>query len=580
MAQWSIERKVLAGFGLTVAALVAIGVVLTGTTLNLIGANAAAARTQQGLLALERIYSVTREAESRQRAYLLLGGADDAAARQAAVQRVQSLLEELSGHVVADETVRARLPALTQHLTTRMALLDAVIDARHRDGPEAAMRQLAASPGHDEMRQVQELVTAMEADLGQRLAHRQAAAQTAAARALALLGLLLVLVAAALVALYARIRRDARERQDSEERLRAVVETAGEGIITIDAAGRVGSFNPAAERLFGYRADEVLGRNVNMLMPEPDRSAHDGYLQRYLASGVPHVIGTGAQVTGLRRDGTPVPLHLAVTEMRLGTQRLFTGILHDLTEQRAAQQRQDELIDDLRNVNEELRSFAYVVSHDLKAPLRGIGSLADWLVSDYTDKLDDQGREYLALMKGRVTRMDALIDGILEYSRVGRVQQPPVEVDLNALVTDVLQMLAPPPQMAVHVEGPLPTVVGEQVRLQQVFQNLISNAIRHRDQPKGQVWVSCRDAGDDWQFSIADDGPGIEPRHHERIFQLFQVLTPRDRKESTGVGLALVKRIIETHGGRVWVEAQPGQGSTFHFTLPKQRPLTEGVPTP
>jgi CHASE3 domain sensor protein len=227
MAQWSIERKVLAGFGLTVAALVVIGVVLTGTTLNLIGTNAAAARTQQGLLALERIYSVTREAESRQRAYLLLGGDDDAAARQAAVQRVQSLLEELSGHVAHDETVRARLPALTQHLTARMALLDAVIDARRREGADAAMRQLAISPGHDEMRQVQELVTAMEADLGERLAQRQAAAQTAAARALALLGLLLVLVAAALVALYARIRRDARERRDSEERLRAVVETAG-----------------------------------------------------------------------------------------------------------------------------------------------------------------------------------------------------------------------------------------------------------------------------------------------------------------------------------------------------------------
>jgi len=513
MAHWSIERKVLAGFGLTVAALVVIGVVLTGTTLNLIGANAAAARTQQGLLALERIYSLAREAESRQRAYLLLGGDDDAMARQAAVQRMQSLLEELSGHVSDDDTVRARLPALRQHLQSRMALLDAVLNARRRDGLEAAVRQLATSPGHEEMRQVQELVTEMEADLGQRLTQRQATAQTAATRALALLGVLLVLVATALLALYARIRRDARERSDSEERLRAVVETAGEGILTIDSAGRVGSFNPAAERLFGYRADEVLGRNVNILMPEPHRGAHDGYLQRYLASGVPHVIGTGAQVTGLRRDGTPVPLHLAVTEMRLGTQRLFTGILHDLTDQRAAQQRQDELIQDLRNVNEELRSFAYVVSHDLKAPLRGIGSLADWLVSDYTDKLDDQGREYLTLMKGRVTRMDALIDGILEYSRVGRVQQPPVEVDLNALVADVLQMLAPPPQMVVRVEAALPTVVGERVRLQQVFQNLISNAIRHRDKPEGHVQVSCRDAGDDWQFSIADDGPGIEPRH-------------------------------------------------------------------
>jgi PAS domain S-box-containing protein len=350
------------------------------------------------------------------------------------------------------------------------------------------------------------------------------------------------------------------------------VETAVDGIITIDTSGRIESFNPAAARLFGYPADEVIGRNVSLLMPDPDRSRHDGYLRHYLDGGEPHVIGVGREVTAQHKDGSRIPIGLAVSEMHLGTRRLFTGILHDLTVRKRAEARQAELFDDLQAVNEELRNFAYVVSHDLKAPLRGIGSLADWLLSDYADKVDDQGREYLTLMKNRASRMDALIDGILEYSRVGRINETHVAVDLNALVAEVVQMLAPPPEVTVTVEGPLPTVVGERTRLQQVFQNLISNAIKHRDKPEGRIRIACTDAADAWKLSVADNGPGIEARHHERIFQLFQVLTPRDQKESTGVGLALVKKIVELYGGRVWLESRPGEGSTFFFTLPKSGP--------
>jgi PAS domain S-box-containing protein len=482
---------------------------------------------------------------------------------------MNTLVAELAGLTANDPQLRARLPELRQRIADRMTMLDAVLDARRRGGFEAGQRQLAASPGREEMRKLQELVVFMQGKLNTRLVQRQQAAQESAHRTLVMLGLLLVLVVAALTALYAHIRREAGERRQSEERLRAVVDTAGDPIITIDASGRIESFNPAATRLFGYPSAEAIGRNVSMLMPEPDRSQHDGYLRRYLESGKPHIIGVGRDVTAQRKDGSRIPVRLAVTEMRLGTRRLFTGILHDLTERKRAEARQVELIDDLQDANEELKNFAYVVSHDLKAPLRGISSLSDWLLTDYADKIDDQGREYLTLMKNRVSRMDALIDGILEYSRVGRINEMRVAVDLNTLVAETIQLLAPPPEVTVTVEGSLPTMVGERTRLQQVFQNLISNAIKHRDKPEGRIRIACSDAGDAWQFSVADNGPGIEARHYERIFQLFQVLTPRDQKESTGVGLALVKKIIELYGGRVWLESQRGVGSTFFFTLPK-----------
>jgi PAS domain S-box-containing protein len=574
MRKWPVETQVLAGFSLAIAVLGIVGASLYRTTVGFIDTSEAAARTQRALTALEGIYSLMNQAETRQRGYLLLGGAVDLAPRHAAVTRMKTLVAELAQLTADDPTVHARLPELERRIAERLTMLDAVLEARRTRGFEAGRRQLAASPGREEMHGLHELVVFLQGELGAHLAQREQAARQSAQRTLAMLGLLLALVMAALVALYAQIRREARERRESEERLNAVVATAVDGIITIDGRGVIDAFNPAAERLFGYREDEVRGQNVSRLMPEPERSRHDSHIRRYLETGEKRVIGMGREVLAQRRDGTEFPVELTVSELNVPGRRLFTGILRDISERKQAEAYRTELLYNLEAANEELKNFAYVVSHDLKAPLRGIGSLADWLHSDYAGKLDDQGREYLALMKSRVSRMDALIDGILEYSRVGRVKETRAAVDLNALVADVIHLLAPPAGVTIAVDGPLPTVVGERTRVQQVFQNLISNAIKHLDKPEGRIRIACTDAGNAWQLSVADNGPGIEARHHERIFQLFQVLTPRDQKESTGVGLALVKKIVELYGGRVWVESQPGKGSTFFFTLPKAGTLT------
>ncbi|OOG23932.1 hypothetical protein B1C78_09760 [Thioalkalivibrio denitrificans] len=576
MRQWQTESKVLAGFALAIVVLAVVGAGLYRTMVDFIDTSEAVAGSQKALTTLEAVYSLMNQAESHQRIYLLLGMTEYLDLRQETVARVHGQVTELVEMLGGDPELSAHLPELERLVGVRLALLDNVLEVRRTRGFQAGQWQLAASPGREEMRRLGEHVVFMQGELTAHLQQRQQAAQAGARRTLSMLGLLLVLAVASLTALYLRIRRESRDRRDGEQRLRAVVDTAADGIVTIDARGRIESFNRAAERLFGYAASEVIGGNVSRLMPEPERSRHDGYLKRYLDTGEARIIGTGREVTGLRKDGGLIPVSLAVSEVKLGARRLFTGILHDLTERKRAEQRQARLIGELHDANEELKNFAYVVSHDLKAPLRAVGSLADWLASDYADRLDDQGREYLDLMKSRVTRMDALIDGILEYSRVGRIQEMRTAVDLDTLVPEVVHLLAPPAGVQVTVEGPLPAVIGERVRLQQVFQNLIGNALKHLDKPEGHIRVACADDGDHWRFSVSDDGPGIEPRHQERIFQLFQVLTPRDRKESTGVGLALVRKIVELHGGRVWVESTPGEGAAFFFTLSKSGPPDRG----
>ena len=357
--------------------------------------------------------------------------------------------------------------------------------------------------------------------------------------------------------------------RESDARMRAIFDTAVDGIVTIDEGGIIERFNPAAERMFGYSEAEVVGNNVSMLMPSPYREAHDGYLAHYLQTGEKKIIGIGREVVGLRKDGTTFPMDLAVGETRLGERRMFAGTVRDISERKRAEEQRTLLVRELESANEELKNFAYVVSHDLKAPLRAIGSLADWLSADYADKFDAEGKEHMRLLVGRVRRMDSLIDGILLYSRVGRVKETALPVDLDRLVHEVIDLLAPPPNIVVTIENPLPTIVIEPTRIQQVFQNLLSNAIKYMDKPDGKIRLACVAEGSEWKFSVADNGPGIEERHFDRIFQLFQTLTPRDKVESTGVGLSLVKKIVEMYGGRVWVESSMGEGSTFFFTLPR-----------
>ncbi|MGW8392323.1 sensor histidine kinase [Pseudoduganella sp. HUAS MS19] len=359
--------------------------------------------------------------------------------------------------------------------------------------------------------------------------------------------------------------------QESEARMRAIFETAVDAIITIDEHGIIERVNPAAERMFGYPESEVLGRNVKILMPAPHREAHDGYLHHYMTTGEKRIIGKGREVQGLRRDGSIFPMDLAVTEMWLGGRRMFTGLVRDITERKHAEEKAQQLLQELTSANEELTNFAYVVSHDLKAPLRGIGSLADWLAHDYADKFNEEGKEHMRLLINRVHRMGALIDGILQYSRVGRIKEAVVPVQLEQLVAEVVDLLAVPAHIKVSVMPGMPAVTGEPTRIQQLFHNLVSNAVKYMDKPQGEIEVGWADEGGQWRFHVRDNGPGIAERHFERIFQLFQTLAPRDRVESTGVGLALVKKIVEMYQGRVWLESELGKGTTFYFTLPKKR---------
>jgi light-regulated signal transduction histidine kinase (bacteriophytochrome) len=224
---------------------------------------------------------------------------------------------------------------------------------------------------------------------------------------------------------------------------------------------------------------------------------------------------------------------------------------------------------ELKKSNQELNDFAYIISHDLKAPLRAIGSLTNWLNQDYRDKLDEQGQQLIDLLNQRTVRMHNLIEGVLNYSRISHIHHSMVKQDVNEIVKGVVADLNLPTTIQVKIGCVLPAVWFEETKLRQVFQNLIGNAAKYMNKEQGLIEVLCKEDEDFWWFEIKDNGPGIDESHYQRIFKIFQTLQPKDTFESTGIGLSIVKKIVEMGGGSIHLTSKLEEGTSFFFSIPK-----------
>lgn len=359
--------------------------------------------------------------------------------------------------------------------------------------------------------------------------------------------------------------------RERESLIRSILQSSAIGIITIDEQGRVESFNDRAEALFGYTREEVIGQNINRLMPPPYRGEHDGYLDTYGRTGQAKIIGLGRDVVARRKDGTTFPIHLSVSENNLGSRRLYTGMVIDITERKAAEEALQGYIEALKLSNEELEHFAYVASHDLQEPLRTVSSFARLLQQRYGEQFDADADEFIDFIVEGTERMQALIKALLSYSRVGRQDLKRMPVSVEKLVQrtlDGLRSMIDEAGAEISLSS-FPTVRADPVLLGLVLQNLISNAIKFRGAAPLRIHISCEKTGTMWRFAVCDNGIGIDMSYRDRIFEVFKRLHSRRKYAGTGIGLAVCKKIVERHGGRIWVESEPGKGATFLFTLPE-----------
>lgn len=347
---------------------------------------------------------------------------------------------------------------------------------------------------------------------------------------------------------------------DSEALYRSVVE-AVDGLIIINKDGVVEKFNPAIERIFGYKAQEVVGKQVTNLIPSLQPTSDNGYSDVCF------------EVEACRKDGSPFVADVTVATVDLSARKIFNIIVRDITVLAQAERERDQLIEKLTESNTQLEQFAYVASHDMQEPLRMIVTFSEILQEELGRKLDSGNKEYLNMVIGAGHRMQGIIADLLEYSRLGNNAVTEGIVDANAEIVHVKNNLNEliKGRDAVLTYGKLPQFKGNSIQFMRLLQNLVTNAIKYQPkdrQPK--VHVDVADEGSHWKFSVQDNGLGIDERFTKQVFVPFKRLHSWEQISGTGLGLSICKKIVENHGGTIWVTSTPGEGSTFYFTIAKR----------
>jgi PAS domain S-box-containing protein len=381
--------------------------------------------------------------------------------------------------------------------------------------------------------------------------------------------------------------------RESEEKYRTITGTAQDAIVMMDEQGDISYWNPAAERIFGYAPEEVIGKELHLLLgPQRYHQAYKKGFKTFRETGRGPALGKTLEFSAIRRDGTEFPIELSVTGIQIKGKRHATGIIRDITERKQAEEKLQRYAEELRAKNEEVRAFAYIVSHDLRAPLINLKGFSDELTyslkegKTLLDKciahIDEKDRdrfttifeqdvpEALEFITSSVSRMDSLINAILKLSRIERRELTPVPINMEELVKPILKSLTH--QVGQHrgkvAVGALPEVVADKTTMEQIMGNLLDNAVKYLDPGRpGKIEISAEGGSEETTFHISDNGRGIAKENLHKVFEIFRRAGKED-VQGEGMGLAYVRTLIRRHGGRIWCESEPDVGTTFSFTIP------------
>jgi PAS domain S-box-containing protein len=370
---------------------------------------------------------------------------------------------------------------------------------------------------------------------------------------------------------------DLSERKRQESRLRATIEGAPMAMLMIDAQGSIVLLNAETERLFGYDRDELRGQKVEVLVPERFRRHHPEHRSRFHTHPEARRMGEGRELFGLRKNGSEFPIEIGLSPVHTDLGTFVLSAIVDISERTrqanevllAANEALRRSNEQLERSNIELQRFAYIASHDLQTPLRSIASFVDLIRVTYGESLDEEGRTWIDRIVGSVRHLQELIRHLLDYSRIDSASRSFEAVPMHEVVVDAMNLLDAPIREsgATITSGDLPTVQGDRSQLVQLLVNLIGNSLKYRGPEPPRVEISSAEHANGWVFSLRDNGIGIAPRYHDKVFEIFQRLHNQQEYPGTGIGLAVCRKVVLRHGGSIWIESNEGAGTTFRFTI-------------
>jgi PAS domain S-box-containing protein len=470
-----------------------------------------------------------------------------------------------------------QIPVLESLVAQEIQFAEKVIGLRRAKGYEVAADAIQNGQGQRIMEEFHGVVHELQKEELRLLALRNADAKRrlSQTKTILVIGSILGLLIASTAAW--SVQRDSSRREfaegallDSEEKFRGLLEAAPDAMVVVSESGEIVLVNVEAERQFGYRRDELVGQSVKNIIPVGFAERLIADSTRTAAEALAQQIGMGIELSGRRKNGSEFPIEIMLSPLENAEGILVTAAIRDITARKRAEEHLVKTAEELKRSNVELQQFGYVASHDLQEPLRMVASYTQLLAKRYKGRLDSDADEFIAFAVDGCNRMQGLIQDLLAYSRSGTNGKTLGEISGEDALKEALGNLRATigESGAIVTYDSLPHITTDDTQLVQVFQNLVGNAIKYRSAAVPQVHVSAaKNGGHEWIFSVRDNGLGIDPQYFERIFIIFQRLHGRQEFKGTGIGLAICKKIVERLGGRIWVESQLEQGSTFYFSL-------------
>ncbi len=356
---------------------------------------------------------------------------------------------------------------------------------------------------------------------------------------------------------------DISERIRLETAFQNIFDASPYGMVMADRENRIVMTNPRVLHILGYRPEELQGMALEQLIPERYRQGHASNTHAYRTHPTVRAMGGNRDLTALHRNGKEVPVEIGLSPVVWKDARMTLAAITDISVRK-------KMVLDLRQANRDLEEFAHVASHDLRAPLTGIAGLVEWVMEDLGEEAPESVKNNLGRIQARVRRMERLISDLLAYARAGKTDAELSLVDPRKVFESVLELQPPPEGFTVAIESDVPPFEAARTPLETVLRNLIGNAVKHHDRAEGRIEIKAVAEDSYCRFTVADDGPGIPETAQERIFQIFQTLSPSKQGETSGIGLAVTKRLVEAHEGRIEVHAKDGQrGAEFSFRWPR-----------